>query len=264
MKNFIFSNNVNLNKYDLKVVVLKTPYNNFDTNAEVQSLLSNIFKLKLTGYKAHYPYGILPISDLDFIGNHVCLCLQENNNLIPITAFKSVKKSACDRFQVPFPVVNHKFGMWKNNFQEFVDGINNWTESVLAEGRQPAYNASWTMDINLNKELRSLAREISMSLFYFYYNEEGITDVINSTSAKHNVNLIQENMGLEYLKDMNGEKLGTFNSPIFFQEPFYLMYLGTNGFSDNFSNECNKYASLWENRLEIDNAVENDTIKKAA
>ena len=153
--------------------------------------------------------------------------------------------------------------MWKNNFQEFVDSINNWTEQVSSKDREPAYNASWTMDINLSKELRSLAREISMSLFYFYYTEEKITDVINSTSAKHNVNLIQEKMGLKYLSNESGKKLDTFNSPIFFQEPFYLMYLDQEGFSPNFVNECLKYSKLWENRIVLESPIQEQHKKSA-
>lgn len=237
--------------YELKVVVIERPYDTFTTSEFTKDFMANVFRLKFEGYCAKYPYGIMPVSDYDFMATHVCLALVQGDTYVPISAFKSITSEVCADFRVPFPVINHKFGMYKEKFQAYVKALEAWQRDLDEKNELYAYNASWTMKSDLEKELRDLTREISLALFYFHYTTNRITHVINSTSANFNVNKHQEMMGLQYLRDASGAPMDAFKSPVFFEEPFYIMYLNERGFSEIFARKCEAFRGLWESRLVV-------------
>ncbi|WP_408096020.1 hypothetical protein ACJVC5_13335 [Peredibacter sp. HCB2-198] len=251
-------------KYKFKVVVVECPYDIYTEDSFTRNFMTDLFKLKFEGYMKHYPYGIMPVSDYDFMATHVCLCIEEGNKIVPLAAFKSISNEICKKFRAPFPVISHKFGMYKENFKDYVDAITQWQNNLEAKSKKYAYNASWTMRTDLDKELRNLCREISQSLFFYHYHDQDLLNVINSTACSHGVNTFQEYMGLKYLKSVRGEFMEPFKSPVFFEEPFAIMYLEEPGFSELFAKECQKYKSVWENRLIINKASLASTQKKAA
>jgi hypothetical protein len=240
---------------DLKIVIVKRPYDSYRESQEVRDLLSKVFKLKLDGYTKYYPYGILPISDLDFIGDHILICKGERGNLVPISGFKFIRYSDCQTFRVPFPIFNHKFGQEIDKFSDYVEGIKCWMESLKQMGHDFGYTASWTMDPSLDKNLRNLIREMTYFLICTYPESENIFSVINSAAALHGVNIHKEKMGMQYLKAPSGEKLGAFDAPTFFGQPFYIMHTLPTGFSQSFRDECLKYKTMWENRIVIEKKI---------
>lgn len=244
--------------YELKVIVIERPYDTFTSSDFTKTFMADVFKLKFEGYCSKYPYGIMPVSDYDFMATHVCLALVNGDTYVPISAFKSITSKVCADFRVPFPVINHKFGMYKENFKEYVSALEGWQKNLDQKGELYAYNASWTMKSDLSRELRDLTREISLALFYFHYTTNKINHVINSTSANFNVNKHQEMMGLHYLKDKNGSTMDAFKSPVFFEEPFFIMYLDQRGFSEIFAQKCKVFKDLWESRM----VVNSDSITK--
>jgi hypothetical protein len=256
------TNQTILGKYKLQIIVIERPYDTYRTSELTRKFMTDIFHLKMEGYCSHYPYGIMPVSDYDFMATHVCLTLQTENGYVPISAFKSIDSNVCDIFRVPFPAINSKFGMFKNEFPVYVEALQDWEERIKSKNEVYAYNASWTMKTDLPKDLRDFTREISKALFYFYYSSAGIKYVMNSTSAHYGVNKIQESMGLEYLTRANGETLPTFISPVFFGEPFYLMYLGEKGYSKELVELAEQYKMMWKNRMVINGNTE--TKRKAA
>lgn len=240
-----------MSTYELKVVVIERPYDLFTTSQFVRNFMTEVFKLKFEGYCSKYPYGIMPVSDYDFMATHICLALEKSGELTPISAFKSITSEVCEAFRVPFPVINHKFGMYKDKFSEHVAALMAWQDNLDRAKELYAYNASWTMKTDLPKELRDMTREISLSLFYHHYRTNKIDHVINSTSANFNINKHQEMMGLHYLKDKEGKALDAFKSPVFFEEPFFIMYLDKSGFSELFAKKCEATKELWDSRLVV-------------
>lgn len=240
-----------LKRYNLQVIVIKRPYDTYRDSEFTRNFMRDVFKLKLDGYCPRYPYGILPISDYDFMATHVCLAHVKDGNFFPISAFKSVTSEDCKDFRAPFPVINHKFGMFQENFSVYIEALKNWENQLKGSNEIYAYNSSWTMQNDLPKDLRDLTRELSYVLLYHHYTSSNIKHVINSTSVNFKVSNYQEMMGLNYLQDSNGNILPPFNSPVFYEEPFFIMYLNENGFSELFSKRCELYKNLWENRIVI-------------
>ncbi len=244
---------------DLEVIVIRRPYDTYRTSTQTRKIISDLFKLKLDGYCSHYPYGILPISDYDFMGTHVCLAIKRKDDLFPVSAFKSISYQDCLDFDAPFPVINHKFGKYKDQFPEHVEALKSWEENLKKNNSKFAYNASWTMQSDLKGELRTAIRDVSYSLFYHYYTTEGIEHVINSTSCNYGVNKHQEAMGLKYLKDSSSQALPPFESPVFHNQPFYIMYLDQDGFSELFTRRSEKFSSIWKRR----NVIEDLGVRRA-
>jgi len=240
----LFNLSNELANHKLQVILLDCPYDTYRESKFTRDLLSDVFKLKLDGYLAHYKYGMLPISDFDFMAKHIILCKNVNEVYYPLAAFKSISNETCKRFNIDFPAINHKFGKFKADFMLFVDAMNTWQTRLEVQNKVYAYNASWTMQPDIEKNLRNICREISIAMFYFFYNTEKIEHVINSTSEKYKVNKLQEFMGLKYLNDEAENTLSSFRSPAFQQEPFFLMYLDQQGFSADFVKECQKYKQL--------------------
>lgn len=237
---------------NLRILILRRPYDSFRESEETRDLMTKIFKMKFDGYLKHYPYGIMPVGEIDFMGDHIVLCRQDDSGYTPVAGFKSIKNSTCELFKIPFPVVAHKFGHNQEKFGRYVNAINHWSEKLAAQKIDFAYNLSWTMQTDLGKEDRALARDISYAMLALYYVYEGIDNVINSTAELHSVNTYQEYMGLTYLKDIENQKLPSFPAPNFADQPFYVMHTERTGFSPKFLDDCMiRFKNLWESRLII-------------
>ena len=251
----MFKHNHAVANYKLRVAVLECPYDTFTSSDFTRDFLTSIFKLKFEGYRKHYPYGIMPVSEYDFMATHVSICLEDGERLLPLAAFKSITNVVCDKFRVAFPVVSHKFGSFKDDFPTHVEALNLWQQGCEDRQETYAYNASWTMRTDLDKDLRGICRELTYALLHFHYNHQKIQNMINSTACTHNVNINEEFMGLKYLKDKNGNFLEPFSSPVFYEQPFQLMYFDKSGLSDIFVQDCKKYQPLWDSRLVLNSKM---------
>ena len=252
-----------LKKYALQVLVLECPYDTFTTSEFTRELLMEIFKLKLDGYCSKYPYGVMPVSEYDFMGTHICIAQFDGQKYTPISAFKSITSRTCRTFRTAFPAINSLFGNQREDYPEFVNAISKWQDDLDARGIEYAYNASWTMKTNLPAELREVVRNLAYGLFYLHYRTEHLDYVINATSAKFQVNKHQEVMGLKYLSDLKGEPLPALISPMFFNESYFLMYVDDGFYSDLFKRRCDPFEALWNDRLVVARGRPQE-IKKAA
>jgi len=240
-----------------KIFVLETPYEYYENCAHTRDIVSDIFKIKLKGYKPSYPFGMMPIGALDFFSNHVLLTREEvDGSFTPLMTFKSTKLSDCKKFSIPFPIIGHKFGDKKSMFKEHILAIESWLNSRDLLKEEVGYNSGWTMnnEVNNEKGLRRLIRDLSTYLYYFYYTSYNIPNIITSASSKFKVYRLQEEMGFSYLKDRSGNRLEDFASPAFFDEHFYIMHLENSGFPKEFLEKAMKFKSLWDNRTTFSEA----------
>ncbi len=238
-----------LKTYSLKVLVLECPYDTFTTSEFTREFLMEIFKLKLEGYGAKYPYGVMPVSEYDLMGTHICIAQFDGRTYTPISAFKSITARTCKTFRTDFPVIGSLFGNERANYASYVSALTKWQDELDARETDYAYNASWTMKTDLPIELRDVVRELAYGLFYLYYKTKKLDFVINATSAKFHVNKHQEVMGLKYLSGLDGNPLPALISPVFFKESYFLMYVDSGFYSDVFQQKCRPFEALWEDRL---------------
>lgn len=251
----------NLDKAQYKIVVIENAYDFYEADENVRKILADLFALKIKSYKKYYPYGILPVSAVDFFCTHLILMkkCQDSEDYEIVSGFKSITNRRCERFRSTFPVVDHMFGQG-SQYKEHISVINQWLEQK--NKKVIAYNASWTMKDDIKDRLvRDEITTICASMMYHHYTGGEIDFIIASASAPYKVYLTKEKMGWSYFEGQAG-KLPVFKAYPFFDEEFFMMYINTKDFSPAFKESVQKLKLLWNNR-EVINA-ETVKVKKAA
>ena len=234
----------------LKVYVIKRPYDFYSDNESVRYLMTEMFEMKLRGYRSHYNYGVLPCGDLDFISDHIMITKFIDGRERVLSAFRCVKYSACKDFRIPFPGLKLITSCVQNNRYEFYERTNEWIQMALNYG-DIGFSSSWTMDrdIMTKKELIAI-KQISLDLFVLYYSKN-VSNVLAQASIKYGVPKLHEQMGFEFLKNDSGEKLGELSISSYFEVPIYVMHLTNNQWSNEYLDKAKASQSLWDGRTEI-------------
>lgn len=88
----------------LTCVILKNFYNNI-YNDKTKHLFGRLMALKVKGYRNYYPEGVMPLSTVDFLGDHLAICYEKNGDYIPLISYRSISLDLCQRFNVAFPLL---------------------------------------------------------------------------------------------------------------------------------------------------------------
>ncbi len=240
-----------------KFVVIESPYDHYEDCPSVRSFMGRLFQLKLAGYKSHYSYGIMPVSNVDFFANHIAFCRVTLDGLIPLGAFKSISVSRCTSVGIEFPLYEHVLGDKTSARQK--QAAKAWVNGKTQEQQEVAYNASWTMCPSLmhDDEQRKIVRDASVAMLHLYYKSYPIDWVIAAASKKYKVHQLKENLGFNYLVDENGV-VPDFEISAFDDEPFYMMTLDTNVAQPPAIDRYSEYAALWEQRMAIESVHLNE------
>ncbi|MBH47911.1 MAG: hypothetical protein CME71_07035 [Halobacteriovorax sp.] len=234
----------------LKIIVIEKAYNLIQTSEEVRELLPKIFKLKLDGYRPHYQYGVMPIDDTDFWGNHVVVCRETTQGLIPIMGFKSLTVQDSIRFKKEFPLYTHSLNT--TGCEEHKKSTKAWVDRMSQTGNV-GYNHSWTMcpSVHLDKDIKKTCYDLSRVLMYCYYRDYNIPHMILACSKRFKVDQQMLDIGFEYLKDEQHNTMPVFKAAGFSQEEFYIMHINDLNHADSVKFLYNRYKDLWESRLTL-------------
>jgi hypothetical protein len=249
--------------YPLRVVVLECPYDTLLQSDLSRTVFSDVLALKIKGYLKEYPYGVLPLESADYVANHILLCEEIGQKLVPHMGFKSVTYDRCQLHQLEFPIFHMieaaETPEERRIFREVVHSI---LENAVSHARKIAYNGSWTISPELRAQGREQVnfRDVSMAIFYQYYRDYGIQQIIAAASTRFKVDKTKTFMGFSHL-----QKDGKVLSPIFVstynREEAYIMHLER--FSDELvqMSKTPLHAGLWQDRICIASERE---IKKIA
>lgn len=244
-----------------KIVVIENAYDFYEVDEHVRKMLADLFALKIKSYKKYYPYGILPVSAVDFFCTHLILMKKCDNSdeYEIVSGFKSITNRRCEVFRSCFPVVDHMFGQ-SPQYKDHTIAINKWIDENSK--KVIAYNASWTMKDDIAERfVRDEITTICASMMYYHYTGGNIDFIIASASAPYKVYLTKEKMGWKYFENSQG-KLPAFKAYPFFDEEFFMMYINTKDFSDSFKQSVSELKKLWDKREVIN--LESVKVKKAA
>ena len=196
-------------KNNIKVVVIESPYDTYQDSKEVRDLMGRVWKMKLDGYKLHYPYGIMPVSEIDFFANHVILCEEIQGELFPFAGSRSISTTQCKKSRIEFPVIEHLFQSISKEAEPLLQATKNWINNKEKKNEIIGYNSSWTMCPRVleSDHLKTLARDLSMAMYYYYYTSYNIPNIITAAASRFKVDRIQKEMGFEYVKDEFNNKL---------------------------------------------------------
>lgn len=148
----------------LYFVVLRSFYDN-SSNPVAVDLFSKIMALKLKGYRREYSYGVLPVSTVDFVSDHICVCVKEGELYSPIMAYRSTSLKICKKFNINFPVLD----LCENNLEH----IETIKEKIKAneEEYQIQYDSSLTYDFHKVKKLRINPQDYIRAMHTYYHSE---------------------------------------------------------------------------------------------
>lgn len=149
----------------LKFIVLKNYYDNVQNSVAVD-LFSKVMSLKIKGYKRAYSYGVLPVSTVDFISDHLCLCIEKNGLYFPIISYRSTDFDLCNKFNINFPL----FDLCKNS-DSHTSYANEKIMSMRMQNRKIIYDSSLTYDFHMVKRLKINPEEHIRAMHTFYHNE---------------------------------------------------------------------------------------------
>lgn len=252
-------------KRNIKVVVIESPYDSYQDSKEVRELMARVWKLKLDGYKSHYPYGIMPISDVDYFANHVVICEEVQGELMPFAASKSITTQKCREVGIDFPIFEHMFKGCEKTYAAHFEATQKWVARKEAKGENVGYNASWSMcpRVQLDPEIKLFAREVSMAMYYYYYSSNNIPNIITSASKQFKVDRIQKEMGFDYLANELAP-LDSYPAKSFKDAHFYIMHLENGAFPAEFATKAQAMKSFWDERYTIGARPSTAQLKKAA
>ncbi|MGC3990037.1 MAG: hypothetical protein QM796_10240 [Chthoniobacteraceae bacterium] len=235
-----------MNTTDFRIVVLDCPYNTW-ANKDTQELFSAIVGLKLKGYLPVYEHGVMPVDSYDFIATHLLVCVKEQEHLRPVTGFKSVTVSACERFNLPFPtnavLANTRPGQHREAVHQIMDRCRE-------SGKELCFDSSWTVDPEFRKhrELHLLLQELFISNVIQWHRPERAHEVLGTGILRVRTNRFFERVGFHPV-ELDGEPLPPFEQPSLQGSSAVLIHLQE---SSSFARGmAEKHQQLWENRITI-------------
>ena len=228
-----------------QIVALTYPYKTWFTQP-TQALFNEILSLKLKGYGAEYPFGVLPIDTTDFIASHYMVGFQSKKNFRPLMAFKTTPLRRCEQHQLSFPGLNL---VQQAQAPEHIAQVQKIMERVLWQKKELAYLASWTVDpiVRKDKEMAQKLRDIFKGLFVHCHRELNVEEVLIGGTLRFKTERIFSELGCQPLTDQFQMELSPIQVKHLFAEKVMVMHLQK--FSENAEHSARNCADLWEKRI---------------
>ncbi len=246
----------------LQVFVLRHPYDKWE-DPLVQAMFAEIVQLKIRGYKAEYPNGVLPVDTSDFVGDHIGVCHVTNSGLRPVMAFKSVTLSVCRQHQLKFSALSL---MEAAKAPLHAEKVQNLVARADADNTDLTYVGSWTIDplFRENREIVKTLKDTLKGIFYHHHQEQKQTRIFAAATPRFHTERVLSTWGLEPLRDSGGQVLPNIQFQHLFQEPVQIMYM--EAFTDESRKFADSFKKLWQDRIEIgaNEGHTEENLKKAA
>jgi hypothetical protein len=233
----------------LRIVVLKSPFQIWTQYEDpvFQKLFTEMVGLKIRGYGAEYPEGVLAVDTSDFIATHLLVCQEGREGLRPIMGFKTTSLADCEKHRVAFPALGLVQAAEAKPHIEVMKGI---IARCLKEGKQLSYTGSWTIEPHLrkNKELSRELVKLFKTTYVFHHLEQKVDEIITGGTMRFKADTLLGDMGHDPLAGPAG-MLEPIQVRHLFQENVRVLHLKK--FSALAKETVEPYRSMWEDRLEI-------------
>jgi hypothetical protein len=241
---FIFYKDTGNNMKQLRMVILDCAYDTI-SDERTQQLLARTAAVKISGYRASYPYGVLPVDTSDFVGRHATVCEETGDGFRVLCATKSISLKRCRQFSIPFPIMT----LAKANLPEHVAYVERQIAEAEAANVDVVYQFSWSADPSIRSTDRALAvtlKEIILAQLMWEGMEVAPAKVLVGGNIRFKTDQSFEQMG--YRRGSTGKRLlESFDVPYAFGEKGAMLDLDT--YSLYARNLGKKHQDLWDNRL---------------
>lgn len=236
---------ISLNKY--RILTLTYPYEML-SDKSVATYFNQILTMKIRGYQAEYPEGVLPIDTTDFIALHHIVCLELKNELRPIMGFKTTPYSRSLKHRVPFPALSL---VNQAKAPEHAKALETIIARCQAEKRELAYASSWTIDPAFRKDKSSSSELKGMfeALYVLGHKDYNVDEMILGGTLRFKTEIMFHKMGHNPLVDANNNELPAIQVNHLFGEPVLVMH--AKQFTP-YADQCaERFQNMWDQRLEI-------------
>lgn len=249
---------------NFKMVILKNPSKIWSQteDAEFRNLFYKIARLKLRGYEAEYPPGVLPIDTTDFIATHILICDMKPEGASPITGIKSTTLSQSQTHRLNFPALSL---VQAAEAQPHIQAMIHLIQQCQKLNKELAYTGSWTINPETRKD-RVLTKEVTR-MFYaayvLYHMEYQINEIITGGTMRFKADHFFRSMGHDIFS-YKGQPLPPIYVKHLFGEQVQLLHL--KAFTEEAKRSAEEFREMWSNRLEIDiqSIIKRHTFKNIA
>lgn len=243
---------ISLNKY--RFLTLTYPYQTMG-DPDAGKMFNQMLNLKLRGYQAEYPTGVLPIDTTDFISLHHIVCLELKNELRPVTAYKTTPLSRALKHHVLFPALALA---QQAQAPEHYKAVEKIIANCQKENKELSYASSWTIDpaFKMDRQIRGLF-ETAYVLGHKDYN---IDEMLLGGTLRFKTQNVFNRMGHTLIQNEKGETLPTINVKHLFGEQVVIMH-GQKP-TPYAAECCEPYQDLWNNRIEVSADKKDETLMR--
>lgn len=231
---------------NIRFVVIESPYDSWD-HPLMEKMFSRMVGMKLRGYGKEYPYGVMAVDTTDFFSEHLLVCEETPDGLIPILGNKSVALGKCDFHHVPWPGLTC---LEEAKATDHVRAMNAIMERTRARNIDLRYAGSWTMEAKErgNKEWSAVLRDLFTAIYVSYYESVPPVEVITGGTCRFKVDNYVKWLGHEALS-FNGRELDPIN--VFHLAGERVLWTHLREFSPEARQVAKLYAHLWKNHVHI-------------
>jgi hypothetical protein len=245
----------------VRIVILNCPYNDW-SNKQVQSMFGKMVQLKLDGYKKKHSFGVLPVDETDYIATHPLICIEDGDELIPISGSKVISYSTCEAFNVGFAM---KSCLEKARKTEHLYSLFKILEEAQKKNSKICYHGGYTISPSYrnDKEVLELLKELFIASSVLYFKSNGIKELLGIGVPQFKTDDFFYNWGYKKVNSIEGQDLENF--PLYFLKNIDGVMMHLNSFSNEVLKIALKYEKIWSNRLELSFELESeDNLKEAA
>ena len=236
-------------KNRLKIVILKDSARIWSQSEDetFKNLFYKVIQLKMKGYEAEYPNGVLPIDTTDFFADHILICEEIEGSFIPLSGIKSTTLKDSEFHKTSFPGLSLVHAA---ETKPHIESMKELIQKCLNEKKNLAYTGSWTTlpEVRKNKALNNEVIRYFHAAYVLHHLENKIDEIITGGTIRFKADKFFGEMGHD-LFCLKGQPLEPINVKHLFGERVQVLHL------KRFTDEAIKKASLlqqsWNDRIEI-------------
>lgn len=228
---------------DIRPLLIAPPVDHWE-DPRLSRIFHDLMGLKLKGYGAEYPKGVLPIDTSDFYAFHLVIGREVEGRFRPLMSGKTTPLSRTDFHHHAFPGLSlveqaqapHHAAVMKEQM-----------ERCRQQKKELGYFGSWTVDpeVRRNPALRAYLRKIFPGLYVHFHLEIGVDEIVLGGTPRFKTECLFSRLGHQPLRAAEKE-LPQIQVRHLFGESVQVMHLKK--FSLEALHEAQKTEALWKNR----------------
>lgn len=205
-------------------------------------LFHDLIQLKLKGYGAQYPAGVLPIDTTDFYAFHLVIGWEAGGRFQPLMSGKTTTLSRTDFHHHAFPGLSL---VEQARSPRHVSLMKTEIERCRLQKRELGYFGSWTVDpeVRENPALRAYLRDVFPGLYVHFHLQIGVEEIVLGGTPRFRTERLFARLGHQPLGAETEAELPQIQVRHLFGEPVQVMHLRQ--FSVEAFHEAQKTDELW-------------------